>query len=318
MNKEKDKQKKATSVRLIIGIVKYTLVSLLSIILFLYFLPKSVKSEKLVILSSNINESVRSFKLIVQILKQLSKSGDLYDIIQCSVNAKNVINKNDKTPVVIRVKEEKESENNNLSYTICGQNVSIQISKINDLEKQSSIMPDSFNFIVGKEPKELLIKYPNIREMISQSVVNNTNIFSVSNINQEDFADQNLLYRLDLYSYDKTSFSIPKYILTKKSTFYTSKVEPTCNSIVAISYRIFDIRNNILHQEANSVFKMDAKDVPDIIKYIILRMKKDDVSNIIFGKNDIQQLTTFQKIPKEILLTQEAVVIELELKNVLK
>lgn len=316
---------------------KFTsLVIILGLIIHIEF--KSLKEEETTRDTAlKITENLRSSSAAIQdawkTMYYFYKTGDLFKILRCSHGRTSIFEKEpgDSLAYIFKrpIDENVRPEDAKLNPIACDKPLSINIQMKKGIDKKMD-NPEPYTYVPGKEPLELLKKYPLIQYAVPKLKVGEKAVFIAmpQKISGQKFKSK-YIYEIELpiqkgkNTYDKLPTWVPIYI-KEKSINVTDTV--MCNSIVALNMNIYSGVGQLLYETLDSTkqvdnlkdikpfkFRMGAGEFNEYIEQILLGLSAGDKIKIFLTKNFMQTTPFFNQ---RVFDNQELLIIDLQIMGV--
>ncbi|MBR1429358.1 MAG: hypothetical protein IJ590_03840 [Rickettsiales bacterium] len=316
---------------------KFTsLVIILGLIIHIEF--KSLKEEETtrdtaLKITENLRSSSEAMQDAWKTMYYFYKTGDLFKILRCSRGRTSIFDKEPGDSLAYIFKRPIDNNiragNAQLNPIACDKPLSINVQMKKRIDKKMD-NPEPYTYVPGKEPLELLKKYPLIQYAVPKLKVGEKAVFIAmpQTISGQKFKSK-YIYEIELpiqkgkNTYDKLPAWVPIYIREKSINVIDTVI---CNSIVALNMSIYNGLGQLLYETFDGAkqvdnlkdikpfkFRMGAGEFNEYIEQILLGLSAGDKIKIFLTKNFMQTTPFFNQRSFD---NQELLIIDLQIMGV--
>ena len=241
---------------------------------------------------NSLERATSSFKDAWKTIYYFYQTGDLFKIMKCS-NLSKTTKDNQKNTLLMLYREKIDKNINNdneTTYLKCRGKITINVGLKNEVYKHP-YENNSYTFVLGREPIDMLEKYPFIKHALTRIREGEKATFIAIPAEQKILKpSKQIIYEISVPTLAETSTTnLPLYSVIKRDDEkFIVENDIVCGSVITFLYKIYDINGNILldnNINLNKKLKVGSGNFNEYIEQLLLQMRAGDKYKIFLPKS---------------------------------
>ena len=280
---------------------------------------KEMKKDKnlradAITMTSNIQNAMSELQNSWDTMYYFYQSGELFNILNCKKrNNGEDKNDNDNLIVLYRNVVNKSIFDGQYSDMQCGRQISINVG-LKDNVDEINVDKKPYNFVLGEEPIKLLETYPLIKYALYQLKLGESATFVASKkVSNKSLRKKQTIYEVELVNQDNqySNSKIPYIINNKTNKFLNIKNQITCNSVVMLTYDIYDINMNKIYNSTRPInVKIGNGNFNKKIENILIKASANDNVMVFLTK---QNYNFSNYIPQSLFENNDIIILDIKI-----
>ena len=280
---------------------------------------KEMKKDKnlradAITMTSNIQNAMSELQNSWDTMYYFYQSGELFNILNCKKrNNGEDKNDNDNLIVLYRNVVNQSIFDGKYSDVQCGKQISINVG-LKDNVDEINVDKKPYNFVLGEEPIKLLETYPLIKYALYQLKLGESATFVASKkVSNKSLRKKQTIYEVELVNQDNqySNSKIPYIINNKTNKFLNIKNQITCNSVVMLTYDIYDINMNKIYSSTRPInVKIGNGNFNKKIENILIKASANDNVMVFLTK---QNYNFSNYIPQSLFENNDIIILDIKI-----
>lgn len=279
---------------------------------------KEMKKDKnlradAITMTSNIQNAMSELQNSWDTMYYFYQSGELFNILNCRKQSDSEKNNNDNLIVLYRNVVNKSIFDGQYSDMQCGRQISINVG-LKDNVDEINVDKKPYNFVLGEEPIKLLETYPLIKYALYQLKLGESATFVASKkVSNKSLRKKQTIYEVELVNQDNqySNSKIPYIINNKTNKFLNIKNQITCNSVVMLTYDIYDINMNKIYSSTRPInVKIGNGNFNKKIENILIKASANDNVMVFLTK---QNYNFSNYIPQSLFENNDIIILDIKI-----